>query len=172
MGNAIGLNLTPFEGVENKYLINGVTNDDYFKTSTYVVIEATYDGNSYAFFSILSNNKFTIDVFEELDLEKFSITKASFYETIIAERNTGYNPIGMLVILFLMAAEWLAVIGAIVAAVIIFIIAPAIVIPILVTRGKKRAQEKEKRAESVNNDFGIDGENVHPEDFDDINKIE
>ena len=172
IGNATGLGLAPYEGVENKYVITGVTNDDYFKTSTYAVIEATYDGSSYAFFSILSNEKFTIDVFEELDLEKFSITKASFYETIIIERSTGYNPLQSLLILLLMVIGGSIYFYLILGAVLIFIVAPAIVIPILIKRGKKRAQEKERRVEKADNEFGIDGENVHPEDFDEINKIE
>ena len=166
------LTISAVEGVDNQYAIYGY-GKKYDSTRLTMVIELTYDGNNYAFFVERDNKfKYTIDTFEELDLTKLTITKASLYKSY--QRSSGSG--GAYILLFLlMIIAYGSYGGLILVAIGVFIVAPAIVIPLSIKRGKRRAEEREKRekrAEKQNNEFGIDDSEVHPEDFDDINKIE
>ena len=166
------LTISAIEGVDNKYAISGYSKE-YDSTYLTMVIELTYDGNNYAFFVERNNEgKYTINTFDELDLTKLTITKASLYKLHYYSSSWG----GAYILLFVLAFFAYGGFGLLMLlAVAVFVIAPAIVIPISITRGKRRAEEREKRAkraETQDSNFEIDDSEVHPEDFDDINKIE
>ena len=177
-----GLSLTPIEEVDNQYLINGVKDEMTNSRSSVVVIEGTYDGENFVFYSLLNEEKmFTINTFSELDLTKLTITKSSYYKTV-RRGGSGFSLAGLILVLLVYGGYYLAYGFLICAAIGVFIIAPAIVIPISIKKGKRRAEEREKamknpkenseKAPEKKEEVPEETVEVTPEELTDINKVE
>ena len=167
--------------VENQYAIKGL-DEQYRNSNITIVIEVTYDENSYAFFVKRNKeNKFAIDTFSELDLTKLTITKASIYKPR-SRSSGGFSLAGLILTLLAYGVYFLASGFLICACIGVFIVAPAIVIPTSIKRGKRRAEEREKamknpkenseKAPEKKEEVPEEAVAVIPEDFTDINKIE
>ena len=148
------------EGETNQYMINGIDDSFYNEYSTYLAVEAIYDGQGYAFYVKNGKTNSYFETSQDIDLSKLSITRVSGY---ISERSKGGTSL-LLVMLFLISLFWIVVAGL-----GIFIIAPAIVIPAAIkkARGKGQTNEVKKKPEEP-----IEDKEIYPEDFNDINRIE
>ena len=167
--------------VENQYEIKGL-DEQYSNSNVTIVIEVTYDENSYAFFIERNNeNKYVIDTFSELDLTKLTITKASIHKP--RSRSSGGFSLGWLLFALIVYGGYYLAYGFLICACIgVFIVAPAIVIPISIKKGKRRAEEREKamknpkenseKAPEKKEEIPEETVEVAPEELTDINKIE
>ncbi len=167
--------------VENQYEIKGL-DEQYSNSNVTIVLEVTYDENSYAFFIERNNeNKYVIDTFSELDLTKLTITKASIHKPR-SRGSSGFALAWFLLALIVYAGYYLGYGILICACIGVFIIAPAIVIPISIKKGKRRAEEREKamknpkenseKAPEKKEEVPEENVEVKPEELTDINKIE
>ena len=167
--------------VENQYEIKGL-DEQYSNSNVTIVLEVTYDENSYAFFIERNNeNKYVIDTFSELDLTKLTITKASIHKPR-SRSSGGFGLAGLIFALIVYGGYYLICGFYICAAIGVFIVAPAIVIPTSIKRGKRRAEEREKamknpkenseKAPEKKEENPEETVEVKPEELTDINKIE
>ena len=167
--------------VENQYEIKGL-DEQYSNSYVTIVLEVTYDENSYAFFVERNNeNKYVIDTFSELDLTKLTITKASIHKP--RSRGSGGFAFAFLFFYLILYAGYYLGYGILICfAIGVFIVAPAIVIPISIKRGKRRAEEREEamkkpkendeKTPEKNEEDPEETVEVTPEELTDINKIE
>lgn len=149
-------------GEVRTYEVTGISKSFYKKYGTCLAVEVSYDGEDYAFYIESKNSKSYFTTSQYIDLTKLTIKKVTGY---VGHKLRSSINISSILLYVLMAIA----IGAI--PTIVFIVAPAILIPQLVHRGKQIAYEKEY-AKKKKLEEPVKEDNLHPEDFDDINRIE